>query len=336
MKSPIALVPGRCAFAALLLSIVLAACGDGLSLVAVKPGDTPLPFKTPRVDGDDPTVGSDSTGAATSGSEFGTESQAAIEVAAVDASPPPAPGIVETESPTPASSADEPPLGAASVESESGFHSADPADPADPADRAAWRLAVIEDSAARLIALRPFTVHPDLLVDGEYSDLPDLFGEEVAVGAMDTGLTSFYAVSSISALPWESEIQFVAPLFFFELVIVHDSAEGTQLFLANYGEVFLEWLVESSRNALNQTLPEILDTSMNPEVVEIPFGNSAEVTGAAVRWPTTSAGVGLTPEAYIVFATRENVTLAFAVGNGDETWGFRLFSILEAAMARMS
>lgn len=334
MKSPIALVPGRRAFAALLLSIVLAivlaACGDGLSLVAVNPGDTPLPFKTPRVDGDDPTVASDSTGAATPESEFGTESQPAIEVAAVDASPPPDPGIVETESPTPASAADEPPPGTASVESGSGF------DSADPADRAAWQLAVIEDSAARLIALRPFTVHPDLLVAGEYSDLPDLFGEEVAVGAMDTGLTSFYAVSSISALPWESEIQFVAPLFFFELVIVHDSAEGTQLFLANYGEVFLEWLVESSRNALNQTLPEILDTSMNPEVVEIPFGNSAEVTGAAVRWPTTSAGVGLTPEAYIVFATRDNVTLAFAVGNGGETWGFRLFSILEAVMARMS
>ena len=330
MKLPLAVGgPGRRALAMLLglaLAAVLAACGDGLSLVAVNPDDTPLPFKTPRVDEDAPEAAAEATAAATPESE--SDTQPAVEVDAADA--PPDPSIVETEAPTPAPAAEEPPTAAAPGESASGL------DSADPADRAVWRLAVVEDSSARLVALRPFDVHPDLLASGEYSDLPTLFGDEVSVGAMDSGLTSFYGVFSISALPWESEVQFSAPLFFFELVLVHDSAEDARLFLTTYGEVFLEWLVESSRNALEQTLPEILDTSVNPEVVEIPFGNAVEVTGAAVRWPTTAAGVSLTPEVYIVFVTRDNVTLAFAIGNGDEAWGFRVFSILEAAMARLN
>jgi hypothetical protein len=335
MRPPIiARGPGRRAFAMLLgltLAAVLAACGDGLSLVAVNPDDTPLPFKTPRVDEDGLEPEADSPPSAATESESAT--QPAIPVDSADAPQEPDPSIVETEPATPPATpepaTDAPPT-LTDAPAEPSF------DSADPAERAAWRLAVIEDSSARLVALRPFDIHPDLLVASEYSDPQTIFGEEASVGAMDAGLTSVYAVFSISALPWESEVQFAAPLFFFEQVLVHDSPEGAQRFLLSHGDSILDWLVESSRNALEQTLPGILDTSVNPELVEIPFGNATEVTGAVVRWPTTPAGVGLTPSVYIVFVSHGDTTIAYAIGNGDEAWNFRVFSVLEAALARLS
>ena len=310
------------------IALLVGACGEGLSLVAVNADARPLPFKTPRVAEDNPAPEADSAASTTPESE--SETQPAIET---DVEPVVAEGQIEEPTAAPETEPEASPTATNSpVESDSGTVP----DPSNPEERAAWRLAVVESSGARLTALRPSEIHPDLLAAGETSDFLAIFGEEIAAGAMASGLESYYAVFSISALPWESDIQFSAPLFFFEQVLVHESPEGAKSFLSGFGSALLDWLLESSINGLNQTMPGILDTESAPEIVDVPLGDSSEVSAVIVHWPTTPGGVGFNPEVYIILISRGDTTMAFAIGNGGEAWSFRFFSVLEAAMARLS
>lgn len=321
MKPPFVARPGRRSYAMLLglaLAVVLAACGDGLSLVAVNPGDTPLPFKTPRVDGDDPAAGSASTGATTP--EFETDTQPAVEVAAADAPVPADPGIVETEATTPAPAADEPPVDT---------------DLPDAADAEAWLITMIENPAARNIAIRAHEVGANLLVGSETVDPTAYFDADILNLAFASNARSFYGVLAFTALPPPSEFQILSPLLFFEQIVVHDSAEETIQFSEAYQTAVIDFFIGQGAQLMNAALPDVFQPGGASQVTPFSAPQFADdVIFLEIEWPV-NVGAQIAPRLHIALIRQGNVTAAVALGSSDESQRYRFADVVERLNARM-
>ncbi len=325
MKPPMVLPGlGRRAIATLILPIVLAfvlaACGDGLSLVAVNPDATPLPFKTPRVDEDAPEAEAEATGAAAS--EFESDTQPAIEVDAADAPPPPDPDIVETESPT---AAPTPAAAEAPVDT----------DLPDAADAESWLIAILESTTARNIAIRAHEVGTNLLVASETADPTTYFDVDLLNLAFATDIRSFYGVLAFTALPPVSEEQILSPLLFFEQIVVHGSAEDAIRFGEVYQAAVTDLFVGQGTQLMEAALPDVFQPGGAPEVTPLSTPQFAdEVIFLAIDRPV-NLGAELAPRLHIALIRQGNITAVVAVGSSDESQVYRFVDIVERLVARM-
>jgi hypothetical protein len=314
--------------AAICIAALLAACGEGLSLVAVDAENTPLPFKTPRAA--EASVGPESESTAT-GPEAESASQPAAEPEA-EGVPATEDVAVVAEEPTATPEPEPDPIPTASepvAETDADVPTAE--------DAGAWLLDVLENSAARNIALRAHEVSADLLVFNETADVTTYYENDLVAMAFASNVRSFYGVISLTALPPASDRQVESPLFFFEQVVIHESDEDAIEFLEAYQFAVLDLFVDQGAAILDAAMPGAFQAQGAPELTSIPPPGFADNEVLfMVEWPVNATATDLTPRMHIALLRKGNVTVAIALGSTNETQVYRFFGIVERIIARMN
>ena len=314
--------------AAICIAALLAACGEGLSLVAVDAENTPLPFKTPRAA--EASVGPESESTAT-GPEAESASQPAAEPEA-EGVPATEDVAVVAEEPTETPEPEPDPIPTASepvAETDADVPTAE--------DAGAWLLDVLENSAARNIALRAHEVSADLLVFNETADVTTYYENDLVAMAFASNVRSFYGVISLTALPPASDRQVESPLFFFEQVVIHESDEDAIEFLEAYQFAVLDLFVDQGAAILDAAMPGAFQAEGAPELTSIPPPGFADNEVLfMVEWPVNATATDLTPRMHIALLRKGNVTVAIALGSTNETQVYRFFGIVERIIARMN
>ncbi len=315
--------------AAICVAVLLGACGEGLSLVAVDAEATPLPFKTPRVA--EESVGPESESTATTGPESESASQPTAE--------PDAEGIqatedvaVEAEEPTatPEPEPDPTPTTSESLaETDTAVTSAEAA--------GAWLLGVLENSAARTVALRAHEVSADLMVFNETADVNTYYENGLVAMAFSSNVRSFYGVISVTALPPASDRQVESPLFFFEQVVIHESDEDALEFLDSYQFAVVDLFVDQGAAVLDAAMAGVFQADGTPELTPIPPpGFADDEILLVVEWPVNATANDLTPRMHIALLRKGNVIVAIALGSTNEGQVYRFFGIVERLISRMN
>ncbi len=309
--------------------VLLGACGEGLSLVAVDAEATPLPFKTPRVA--ETSVPPESESTAPAGADSESETQPAIEndeeegPAAEDA-------VAEAEEPTATPEPEPDPTPAAADPLAETAPDAVTAD-----DAAAWLLGALENSGARNVALRAHEVSADLLVFNETADVTTYYDDDLIATAFASNVRSFYGVIAFTALPPGTDHQMESPLFFFEQVVIHESAEDAIEFLEAYQLAALEMFVDQGAAVFDAAMPGVFQAEGAPEFTPIPPPGFADNEVLfTVEWPVNASASDLAPRMHIALLRQGNVTVAIALGSSDESQVYRFFGLVERLISRMS
>ena len=315
--------------AAICIAVLLGACGEGLSLVAVDAQNPPLPFKTPRVA--EASIGPESESAATTGPESESESQPAAEPAE-EGVPAAEDAAVEAAEPTATPEPESDPTPTATEP----LAETDPV-VATPEDAAAWLLGMLENSAARTVALRAHEVSADLLVFDETAEVTTYYENDLAAMAFASNVRSFYGVISVTALPPASDHQVESPLFFFEQVVIHESSEDALEFLETFRFAVVNLFVDQGAAVLDAAMPGVFQAEGTPEFTPIPPpGFADDETLLVVEWPVNATANDLTPRMHIALLRKGNVIVAIALGSTNEGQVYRFFGIVERLISRMN
>ena len=311
------------------IAVLAGACGEGLSLVAVDTEATPLPFKTPRIAETPVEPETDPTLATTPVSE--SETQPAIETDEGDA--PVAEGAaVEVEEPT-ATPEPDPGPAPSTTDPLAGSNAEDVS--ADDLD--SWRLGIVENPAARNIALRAHEVSADLLVIDETADVTRYYEIDLIGLAFRLDVRSFYGVLTFTALPSGSAHQVESPILFFEQIVIHESSQDAAEFLETYRVVVVDFFLEQGTGLMNAAMPGVFEPGGSSEVVGIPPPALAdEVIFLVVEWPMNATASDLSPRMHIAILRQGDVTAAIALGSTDESQAYRFIGIVERLISRMS
>lgn len=315
--------------ATIYVAVLLGACGEGLSLVAVDAEATPLPFKTPRAA--EASVDPESESTATTGPESESASQPAAEPD-VEGVPAAEDVAVEAGEPTATPEPESDPTPTATEPlAETG------PDVATREDAAAWLLGVLENSAARTVALRAHEVSADLLVFNETADVTTYYENDLVTMAFASNVRSFYGVISLTALPPASDHQIESPLFFFEQVVIYESSGDAVEFLEAFQFAVVDLFVDQGAAVLDAAMPGVFQAEGTPELTPIPSpGFADDEILLVVDWPVNATADDLTPRMHIALLRKGNVTVAIALGSTNEGQVYRFLGIVERIISRMN
>ena len=300
------------------------ACEGNSSLVAVSSQATPVPLKTPTITetareleseiGIQENVGSSSDG------QLSTKDDDALILEDID----------EVQLPASPSNADSSPTSTSSGRTEDTIRD----QPTEPID--SWLLRIVENPAARNIALRSFEISADLLVVNETADLSAYYQDEILLLAFDSNVRSFYGLFSFTALPPISKHQIESPLLFFEQVVVHETSKDASLFSEPFKEEVFQLLLGQGTLMLKAARPGLLPDESSPTVTTITLpGFSNDATLLSLEWPADASAGELSPRMYLAFIRQGNVTAAVALANSDESQFYRFAGVVERLVSRL-
>ena len=300
------------------------ACGETSSLVAVSSQARPVQFKTPTVvetarelESD---IGIQENAESSPGGQLSTKDDGALILEDIE----------EVQLSAPPSNADPSPTSPSSGRTEDAILD----QPTEPID--AWLLRIVENPAARNIALRSFEISADLLVVNETADLSAYYQDEILLLAFDSNVRSFYGLFAFTALPPTSKYQIESPLLFFEQVVVHETSEEANLFSEPFKEEVFQLLLGQGTLMLKAARPGLLPDESAPTVTTITLpGFSNDATLLSLEWPANASAGELSPRMYLAFIRQGKVTAAVALANSDVSQFYRFAGVGERLVSRL-